>query len=266
MVRPTATSPAWSNAPLECPQMCHSLPDRCVPVGTRLPAQQSAPRSAPSCHRKRKPGDRMPQGGSGWSRSSLCDLVRLSGAWLSPPVPGCRHHQAGLSPMWNAWYGSSRAPHLGGQLQAPATSPVALPRGSATAGSWRLRPLWCQNGWPVVNMVIWYTWCWGLAWRTPLGTAHIPTARRCGSKGSQERSATAALFWMVGTAVSGRRPGLESCGREPGDHPHCTRWCCADHCAAPGVPQGRRSGHRQRARARRHAGGWRRSRRTRPAW
>lgn len=30
----------------------------------------------------------MPRGGSGWSRSSLCDLVRASGAQLSPPVPG----------------------------------------------------------------------------------------------------------------------------------------------------------------------------------
>jgi len=137
--------PCLINAPLGCPQMCHLLPDQCVPTGTRLPARRSAPRSALSCRRRRKPGDRMPRGGSGWSRSSPCDLVRLSGAWLSLPAPGRGHRRGGLSPTRGARCASPRAPHLGGQLRAPAASPAALPQGSATAGSWHLHPLW--TGW-----------------------------------------------------------------------------------------------------------------------
>lgn len=52
-------------------------------------------------------------------------------------------------------------PHLGGQLRAPAASPAALPRGFATDGSWHLHPLQHQNGWAVVNTVIWRARCWG---------------------------------------------------------------------------------------------------------
>lgn len=76
--------------PLGCPWICHPLPDPCVPAGTRLPALCSAPRSARSCHRRRRPGDRMPWGGSGWSKSFLCDLERFSSAWLSPAVGDTR--------------------------------------------------------------------------------------------------------------------------------------------------------------------------------
>lgn len=205
-----AVSPAWPNAPLGCPQVCHPLPDQCVPAGTRLPARRSAPRSAPSCRRRRRPGDRTPRGGIGWSRSSPCDLVRVSGAWPSPPALGRGHCRAGFSPTWGARCASPRAPHLGGQLRAPAASPAALPQGSATAGSWHLHPLRHRNRWAVVKPVIWRAWCRGIARCPPPGMVCVPTARRCGSKGSQERSATATPFWMVGMAASGRRPGLES--------------------------------------------------------
>lgn len=48
---------------------------------------------------------------------------------------------------------------------------------------------------------------------TPGHPGFLPTARRCGSKGSQARSITAVPFCSVGNAVSGRRPGFCSCGR-----------------------------------------------------
>lgn len=105
----------------------------------------------------------MPRDGSGWSRSSPCDLVRVRGAWPSLPAPGWGCCWDGLSPAWGAQCASLRAPHLGGQLRAPAVSPAALPQGSATAESWHLHPLRHQNGWAVVKAMIWHAWCRGIA-------------------------------------------------------------------------------------------------------
>lgn len=66
-------------------------------------------------------------------------------------------------PTRGAQCASPHAPHLGGQLRAPAAFPAALPRGSATAGSWHLHPLRHQNGRAVVKAVIWHAWCQGIA-------------------------------------------------------------------------------------------------------
>lgn len=46
----------------------------------------------------------------------------------------------------------------------------------------------------------------------------LPMARRCSSKGSQHRSEMGAPFWMVGTGVSGSRPGWESFRDREGSH------------------------------------------------
>lgn len=43
---------------------------------------------------------------------------------------------------------------------------------------------------------------------------HLPTASRCVSKGSQEKSTTLTEFWMVGRAVSGSLPGWERWGEQ----------------------------------------------------
>lgn len=53
----------------------------------------------------------MPWGGSGWSRSSPCDLVRLSGAWLSP--------------SWDAGTPRLACPQSG-VLAAPPHTPLTL--------------------------------------------------------------------------------------------------------------------------------------------
>lgn len=108
----------------------------------------------------------MPQDGSEWSRSSPCDLARVSDAWLSPTVPGWGHCQAVLSPTWHARYTSPCPPHLEGQLRAHTASPAALPWGFATAGSWHLHPLWHQKGQAVVKLVIRHAQCraTGLVW------------------------------------------------------------------------------------------------------
>lgn len=128
-----------------------------------------------------------------------CPQLLVPPGWFVPSV--------GCSVVPSPWRTAS------GSCRVSCSPPSGILHSRILASS----PAVHHKGWAVVTGVIWHAWSWGTLRAQPgrAGT-HVPTARRRGSKGSQVRSATAVPFWMVGTATSGRRPGLESCGTEAG--------------------------------------------------
>lgn len=200
----------------------------------------------------------MPWGGSGWSKSFPCDLVRFSSAWLSPAVGA-----TGLvCPQWGVLSSPLTLENsfrlLQGLLQPsfrdpPQPDPGILARwapegvGSGYWGDLACLELGDSPGTPRQG---WHTRTDSEAPRVEGVPGEV--GHRCAIlDGGQRHVGETAGLGELWDRAGGHQQGTH--GAVPASRPQR-------------VPRGRRSGRRRRAGAGPRAGGWRRSRRSRPAW